>query len=62
MAVVNKQALNYRLVGKHDSQILPSAIKIDDSQASEHFWKQQFGDAKYADWGRYVTLKIQGYF
>ena len=50
MAVVNKQALIYRLNSKHDSLLLPPAIKVDDSQASDKFWKMKFGDEKTVDW------------
>ena len=49
-AVVNKQALDYRLLGKHDSQLLPKEMGVEDSVASEKFWKMNFGDKTSVEW------------
>ena len=51
-AVLNKQALNYRLLGKNDSLLLPKSRKTEDSDVSVQFWKDEFGDAKTIDWTR----------
>jgi len=50
MSVVNKQAFNYRLLGKHDSKLLPAAIKTEDSLTSAKFWQIKFGELKTIDW------------